>query len=191
MGVMAVQPDMTPREQALREDLTREYYALVDAVAGVDGRLMIVKGWSVTLSLAALGLGFQQQHYALFALGAATAAAFWFLDGLMKGHQVRYYSRMRDIEVAAYELNAVALGDLGRVSSPRIDVAWGFRGQKGQPDPRTGPLERRTPEQVRLLLLARFVLPHVMFPHAVAVLLGATLFFAAASDSWGLQSLTP
>ena len=45
---------------------------------------MTVKGWSVTLSLAGLGLGFQQGHYALFALAAATALAFWFIEGQMK-----------------------------------------------------------------------------------------------------------
>ncbi len=191
MRVMSEQPAMTPRELALREDLAREYYALVDAVAGADGRMMIVKGWSVTLSLAALGLGFQQQHFALFALGAATAAAFWFLDGLMKGHQLRYYSRMRDIEVAAYELNAVELSSLGKASSPRIDMSWGFRGKKGQSDWRADPPERRTPERIRALLLARFVLPNVMFPHVVAVLLGVALFFAAASNAWGLQPLQP
>jgi len=44
MKAMAAQPDMTARETALREDLTREYYALVDVVAGADGRLIIVKG---------------------------------------------------------------------------------------------------------------------------------------------------
>lgn len=183
---MAAQPEMTPRETALREDLTREYYALVDAVAGADGRLMIVKGWSVTLSLAALGLGFQQQHYALFGLAAATAAAFWFLDGLMKGYQLRYYGRMRDIEVAAHGLNAVELGGLGKVSSPRIDMSWDFRGQK-----ESDPPERRTAEQIRRLLLTRFVSPNVMLPHAVAVLLGAALFLAAAGDSWGLAQLEP
>lgn len=181
---------MTPRQLALREDLTREYYALVDAVAGADGRQMIVKGWSVTLSLAALGLGFQQQHYALFGLGAATAAAFWFLDGLMKGHQLRYYSRMRDIEVAAYELNAVELAGLGRVSAPRIDMSWGFPGSGAQ-DRRTGPPVRRTAERVRALLRLRFILPNVMFPHVVAVVLGLVLFFAAAGDAWGLRPLEP
>lgn len=181
---------MTQRQLALREDLTREYYALVDAVAGADGRQMIVKGWSVTLSLAALALGFQQQHYALFGLGAATAAAFWFLDGLMKGHQLRYYSRMRDIEVAAYELNALELASLGTVSAPRIDMSWGFRGKKG-PDWRTDPPERRTAERIRALLLLRFILPNVMFPHVVAVVLGVVLFFAAAGDSWGLRPLEP
>lgn len=191
MNGMSAQPDMTPRELALREDLTREYYALVDAVASADGRQMIVKGWSVTLSLAALGLGFQQQHYALFGLGAATAAAFWFLDGLMKGHQLRHYSRMRDIEVAAYQLNAVELGGLGKVSAPRIDMSWGFRGARGQPDWRTDPPERRTPARIRKLLIARFVLPNVMFPHVVAVVLGVTLFLASSSGSWGLQHLEP
>ena len=182
---------MTPRETALRDDLAREYYALVDLVAGADGRLIIVKGWSVTLSLAALGLGFQQQHYALFGLGAATAAAFWFLDGLMKGHQVRYYSRMRDIEVAAYALNHVQLGELGEVSSPRIDTSWAFRGQSGQEDRRTEPPQRRTADQIRLLLRGRFVLPNVMFPHVLAVLLGTALFLAAAAGWWGLASLKP
>jgi len=191
MATMAMEPNMAPREVALREDLGREYYALVDLVAGADGRLMIVKGWSVTLSLAALGLGFQQQHYALFGLGAFTAAAFWFLDGLMKGHQLRYYSRMRDIEVAAYELNTVELPELGTVSAPRIDMTWGFQGKKGDPDWRGERPERRTPERIRRLMRVRFLLPNVMFPHVVAVLLGAVLFVAGATASFGLAPLTP
>src|SRR5215469_16671571 len=75
----------------LREDLSKEYYALLNVVSSYDGWLLIVKGWSVTLSLAALGLGFQQKHFALFALAAVTGAAFWVLDALMKGFQYRYY----------------------------------------------------------------------------------------------------
>jgi hypothetical protein len=61
----------------LREDLSKEYYATLDVVSSYDGWLLIVKGWSVTLSLAALGLGFQQRHFALFALAAATGVGFW------------------------------------------------------------------------------------------------------------------
>jgi hypothetical protein len=45
----------------LREDLSKEYYALVNLVSNYDGWLLIVKGWSVTLSLTGLGLGFQQR----------------------------------------------------------------------------------------------------------------------------------
>jgi hypothetical protein len=76
--------ELTAREQALREDLGKEYFALASTVSDFDARLMVIKGWSVTLSLAALGLGFQQQHYALFGLGALTALGFWFLDLLVK-----------------------------------------------------------------------------------------------------------
>ena len=94
----------------LREDLSKEYYAILNVVSSYDGWLLIVKGWSVTLSLAALGLGFQQRHYALFALAAVTGAAFWYLDGLMKGYQYRYYVRMREIEYTAYLINHVTLG---------------------------------------------------------------------------------
>ena len=83
-----------------------------------------MKGWSVTLSLAALGLGFQQQHYALFGLAALTSAAFWVLDLTLKGHQMRFYPRMRDIEVAAHQLNTVNLPGLGATSAPRIDSSW-------------------------------------------------------------------
>src|SRR5215467_6385774 len=115
----------------LREDLSKEYYALLDVVSSYDGWLLIVKGWSVTLSLAALGLGFQQRHYSLFLLAAVTGAAFWLLDGLMKGFQYRYYVRMREIEYTAYLVHAVHLGgEYGhlRISAPRIDMTWDFTG---------------------------------------------------------------
>jgi hypothetical protein len=62
------------------------------------------------LSLAGLGLGFQTGHLAIFGLSAVTADAFWFLDGLMKGYQCRYYVRMRDIEYSAHLINSVQLG---------------------------------------------------------------------------------
>jgi hypothetical protein len=48
--------------EAFRQDAKAEYYAILDVITGFDQRIMIVKGWSVTLSLAALGLGFQQGH---------------------------------------------------------------------------------------------------------------------------------
>jgi hypothetical protein len=174
--------ELTEREKRYLDDLSKEYYALVDAVAGADGRLMIVKGWSVTLSLTALGLGFQQQHYALFALGALTAAAFWYLDALMKGHQLRYYSRMRDIEVAAYKVNPVTVADVGTVSAPRIDMTWGYKGTRN--DWRNDPPERRQPARIRRLLRLRYLMPNVAVPHLVGVVLGGVLFCAARWDWW-------
>ena len=178
------------RADALRADLLQEYYALLGVVSEYDGRFFLVKGWSVTLSLAALGLGFDTQHFALFALAALSALGFWYLDALLKGHQMRCYSRMRDIEVAAYELNRVELADLGAVSAPRIDMTWGFTGADG-PDWRSDRPARRTPAEVRRMLLRRFVLPQVVLPHAVAVVLGSVLFVAALAGGWGLGSLEP
>ena len=137
-----VPPDQSV--EAFRQDAKAEYYAILDVITGFDQRIMIVKGWSVTLSLAALGLGFQQGHYALFALAGATALAFWFVDTLLKWHQMRFYSRMRDIEVTSFHLNHLTVGGL-EVSSPRIDWYWGFRGAPGSEDWRAAEPQRRTP----------------------------------------------
>ena len=116
----------------LREDLGKEYYEALGVVSSYDGWLLIVKGWSVTLSLAALGLAFQQRHYAFFGLAAVTGAAFWYLDGLMKGYQYRYYVRMREIEYTAWLINRVRFDDSryggSEISAPRIDMTWTFTG---------------------------------------------------------------
>lgn len=171
-------------------DLNTEYYALLGTVTGFDQRQMTIKGWSVTLSLAALLVGFQEGHYALFGLGSATALGFWAMDLLIKGHQIRYYSRMRDIEVAAFGLNRVLVEGLGEVSAPRVDMSWSYAG--GDPDWRTDPPWRRSPDELRHLLRRRvYVMPQVLLPHAIAVILGAVLFLAALVDAPGLASLQP
>src|SRR5664279_3322305 len=114
----------------LLDDLSKEYYALLDVVSEYDGRALTVKGWSVTLSLASLGIGLQQGHAGLFLLAALTGLAFWYIDLLMKGFQFRYYVRMRDIEYAAYLANRVPLHDPRGfdivTSAPRVEMTWGF-----------------------------------------------------------------
>src|SRR5690349_9417546 len=84
----------------LHDDLMTEYYR----ISGFDQRLLTVKSWGVTFSLATLGLGFQQDHYGLFLVAAAGGLAFWLIEGSIKLHQMRYYPRMGDIEVLAHEL---------------------------------------------------------------------------------------
>jgi hypothetical protein len=197
----------------LREDLSKEYYPLLDVISNYDGWLLIVKGWSVTLSLAGLGLGFQQRHFALFALAAGTAAAFWYLDALMKGYQYRYYVRMREIEYTAYLINAVVLGGEywhKRLSAPRIDMTWDFKGYpvlKGTDMPRQArqwwwrdalgldpkPERydwradepwRRKPQEINKALWRRFSWPNVMLPHIVAVVAGSGLFIAAVAGGF-------
>jgi hypothetical protein len=207
------------RSKRLLDDMSKEYYAIVDAVSGFDQRSMTIKGWSVTLSLVGLGLGFQQGHYALFALAAGTALAFWYLDALNKKYQLRYYGRMRDIEVAAHSLNNVSLqlkvlreshseaersqlkiGDTGKItqkylkvlfSAPRIDWSWAYKGKRKDGEWRNDPPIRRTPEEIRDMLLVSPLRPNVFLPHAVAVILGIGLFLAAWADAPGLSALNP
>ncbi|HEX5858612.1 MAG TPA: hypothetical protein VFY91_10945 [Microbacterium sp.] len=172
---------------ALRQDLMAEYQAILKIVSEFDGRIMIVKGWSVTLSLAGLALAFQTQHWALFALASATALGFWYMETMIKRHQMRYYPRMREIEVAAYELNRVPIEDGSSVSSPKIDWKWGYTGRGAEyPDAPT----RRSPADLRRLLRRAPWMAHVLVPHAIAVVLGVLLCVLVLTGAPGFEGFT-
>lgn len=174
--------------RALVENMRSEYELLAKTIAEFDGRALTIKGWSVTLALAALGLGFQQSHYALFGLAALSAIGFATIDALTKTYQLRFYSRMRDIEVAAFHLNRVDLPTgLGQFSSPRIDEAWGYRGE--EPDWRGRPPWRRDPAEIRTRLRRVWYSPSVLLPHAIAIVVGTVLFLLAAADVGPLAQL--
>jgi hypothetical protein len=111
------------RYKIVHDDLMAEYFKLIDIVTSFDSRLLTIKGWGVTLSLASLGLGFQQGHYGLFLVAALSGLAFWVVEGTTKNHQRRYYPRMGDIEEAAFRLYLVEK-DGGPISSPMIDWGW-------------------------------------------------------------------
>ena len=84
--------------------------------------LLTVKGWGVTLALAALAWGFKDGHFGLFLVAMLSGLSFWLIEGTMKQHQMRYYLRMREIEVLRYNQ---AVDEKGReASSPRIDSSW-------------------------------------------------------------------
>jgi hypothetical protein len=161
-------PVRSPNE----EDLLREYYEILKIVGEFDGRLLTVKGWGVTLSLAALGWGFQYGHYGLFLVAALSGLGFWLIEGTMKRHQMRYYLRMREIEVLQYQRSPDE--SVRTLSSPRIDSSWSYAGvlyEEGReaadhPVPIRGPLKSYR--------LAWFF-PHVFLPHLVSVLAGLTL----------------
>lgn len=175
-------------EDALRADLRSEYEFLMKVVSEFDGRLMLVKGWSVTLSLAGLGLAFSENSYPLLALSSISAIAFWCLDWVTKRHQMRYYRRMREIEVAAYHLNHLHLG--GRmVSSPKVDWTWGFpwKGTNRFPD---RPVHRDAANVRRLLRRAPWS-GNVLLPHVVAIVVGLVLFILAFLEAPGLAHLSP
>ncbi len=174
------------RQQILHDDLNLEYYRLADIVAGFDQRLLAMKGWGVTFSLATIALGFQQDHYGLFLVAAASALAFWLLEGTTKLQQMRYYPRMGDIEVAAYDLFREGTPN-GEVSSPLIDWSWytawpRVRGGKPKKDPQRPERWKSVndhPGKHPLLFT------HIAFPHLIAIALGATLFSLGLAGHFG------
>ena len=198
----------------LHDDLMTEYYRLADTVADFDQRLLTVKSWGVTFSFATLALGFQQGHYGLFLVAACGALGFWLIEAATKSHQLRYYPRMGDIEVLAYERWGERT-DQGHVSSPLIDWGWRTAGQriwgerpkrfqwipkfawgeesKPLPERRqdAGPKDPHIPQrwadQNPEPGVYRWILlwPHVALPHGIAVVLGLVLFVLGLAGAFG------
>ncbi|WP_282004162.1 hypothetical protein [Propioniciclava sinopodophylli] len=104
--------------------MREEYLRITVIVTEFDQRLLTVKSWGVTFSLATLVLGFSGGHYGLFLVAAAAALSFWLIEWSVKRHQVRYYPRMGDIEYEAHVLFGVERKDGGVSSSPMIDWSW-------------------------------------------------------------------
>jgi hypothetical protein len=157
-------------------------------VSAFDQRLLAIKGWGVTLSLASLGLGFQQDHYGLFLVAALSGLAFWVLEATTKLHQMRYYPRMGDIEVTAHELFSTPV-EGGTASTPLIDWSWSTARQRlmrprrrdlKAKDDGTWPKDPSTPTPWPKVLegppMRPWLSPHVMLPHAVSFVAGTVLF---------------
>jgi ADP-ribose pyrophosphatase YjhB (NUDIX family) len=164
------------------EALLREYYEILKVVGEFDGRLMTVKGWGVTLSLAALAWGFQYGHYGLFLVAALSGLAFWLIEGTVKRHQMRYYLRMREIEVLQYQ--GVTREDAKAFSSPRIDSSWSYAGvlYAGEQKAEYRPVAVRGPRQSYRFA---WFFPHVFLPHLISVLSGLVLFLLGIHGSLG------
>jgi hypothetical protein len=164
------------------EKLLKEYYEIFFTVNDYDKRLLTVKGWGVTLSLAALAWGFQDSHFGLFLVAALSGLGFWIIEGTLKRHQMRYYLRMREIEVLQYE--RIELDRIKSLSSPRIDFSWFFAGGLyngkelgvNHPIPFEGPYKSY-----------KFVwfYPHVFLPHLVSFLAGLVLFLLGLNGILG------
>lgn len=145
----------------------KEYYALFDVINKYDDRFLIIKSWGVTLSMAALGLGFQYPHYGFFLIACISSLTFGVIEGTMKRHQMRYYIRMRDIESES----------LASGYRPQIDWSW-----KNAPKYYKGYLrpDEALPNTERYGIRWGYRLPFlhsVVFPYIVSFIAGAVLFY--------------
>jgi hypothetical protein len=136
--------------------LKDEYLLLLKFYEDFDARLIIIKGWSVTVSLTAIGLGFQNAKPALWLFGAGAALIFWILEGTWKSFQYSYSFRIQEIETA------FRTGDFAAVVPLQTYSRWydGWR---------------------RRQWLRTMALPIVWVPHALTAIAGVTLFLSGAN----------
>lgn len=167
------------------EPLLKEYYAILQTVNDFDKRLLTVKGWGVTLSLAALAWGFQFGHYGLFLVASLSSVGFWIIEGVTKRHQMRYYVRMREIEVIQYR--TAAEDNLESQSSPRIDWTW-FKAPKVFAREQVEPLPAPSPHVKSLGYRFVWFLPHVLLPHAISFAAGLLLLLLGIQGRLGSMS---
>ncbi len=163
--------------------IVKEYFVLSDIVKDFDQRLLTIKGWGVTLSLASLGLGFQVQHYGLFLVAVISALAFWAIESVTKKHQMRHYLRMRDIEVLLAEVRS---GQEVTIFAPLIDWSWSqaskyFSGECSGHIPKPQHYEAFTSDPLWPSLKTKFdrnvwIYPHIYLPHILTIISGLVFF---------------
>ena len=185
---MTTQASTAPRsaaEQGARasagvsdEAVTKEYFALFDAVREFDKNLLVVKGWGATVFTGTLVIGFQAAHYGIFLVAALAGAAFWTIEAAMKRHQMRHYVRMREIEC---QRAAPPAAGTGGQSTPQIDWSWTIapdylKGTLTGPPP---PPDRYQKSLTPVYLFWAY--PHVALPHALAVIVGTALFLLGSA----------
>jgi hypothetical protein len=168
------------------ESLQKEYFELLKVVTDFDGRLLLIKGWGVTFGLATLALAFQKRSAGLFLVAALAGLCFWILEAQLKGHQMRYYPRMRHIEVVCAE----AARSNEQPPSPLIDWSW----EQASRQLAEGRVPNESKIDERNVLRAyryTFLLPHVFLPHVVTVSVGilfALLGYRGKLSAWGERS---
>lgn len=81
-----------------REILESEYFHVQNVIESFDNKALIIKAWSVTFSLTAVGTAHTAQSWQLLGLAALASISFWFLEGTWKTFQYAYYRRSRQLE---------------------------------------------------------------------------------------------
>lgn len=128
-----------------------EYLLLLRFYEDFDARLIVIKGWSFTIGLAAIGLGFQYGKRELWLFGAASAVIFWLLEATWKAFQYSYVPRIEEIERAFRD------GDVVNLVPLQTYTRWfdGWRYQR---------------------VLRNMTLPIVWLPHGITAVAGVLLF---------------
>jgi len=78
--------------------LKEEYFFLQQAYEDFDRRALLIKGWSVTLSLGGIAIAFQEKSIQILLLSGLVALLFWVLEAMWKLFQYCNGTRIQEIE---------------------------------------------------------------------------------------------
>ncbi len=135
-----------------KEFLRQEYFHLQDTVESFDEKSLTIKAWSVTLSMAGIGVAFTAKIELLLLLSAGASLLFWLIDTSWKTFQQANYHRLREIE--RYMKGKIPNEDF---RCPDITGAWSVGWRKTN-------------------YLKIMFWPHLLLPHALVVVAGVCLW---------------
>lgn len=112
--------------------LAQEYLHLQGAVEAFDDRILLIKGWSVTVSLAGLTAAVMKRSQTLLLISGLSAVLFWFIETLWKSFAATYNVRVRALE-EAFRNGDTSMAPFQIVSSwPEAWQAVGWSGFLGR-----------------------------------------------------------
>ena len=132
--------------------LREEYFHLQSVVEDFDQRALLIKGWSVTASLTAIGIALKEELDFLMLVASFSALLFWIVEALWKSFQQAYYPRIRSIE------DYMRGGVSAEIYSPAILRSWSS--------------SWRWNHFIPIMLWG-----HVCLPHVAIFLVGLALWF--------------
>ena len=141
-------------EKERRELLKSEYLHIQSVIEAFDEKVLTVKAWSITFSLAAIAGAFAADSSAVLLVASFSALIFWFLEGQWKSFQYAYYDRSEKIEKYFNGQGQT------HIKPMQIGSSWYANWKKGG-------FKR---------LFRMMLWPHVMLPHFAVFIVGIILF---------------
>lgn len=85
----------------VKADLLKEEYLFLEKLyEDTDGKAHTIKGWSITVAIAAIGTGILNTNKIAFLLGIVSSVVFWLLEGYWRSFTHYYAKRIQQIEEA-------------------------------------------------------------------------------------------
>jgi hypothetical protein len=140
-------------DQERRSLLKDEYLHIQQIIEGFDARVITIKAWSVSTSLAGIGGAFAAHSAPVLLMASISSLLFWSIEAVWKTFQYAHYKRSSEIEkfFAGLEKNLTPM---------QIGAKWYQYWKEGGTN--------------RLLTILLW--PHVALPHVVIFVAGLALY---------------